>query len=322
MSPGIGDHENAERRVNACCWLIGELRQKAREIQCEPAIEPLRTASQAPKSCEVSASRGCAAKVSWSQTGELNTPSPCSRDAETSQLWELGLRSQWLDRRLTLNLTGFLTKFANYQQQAFDPALSAFSWSPMPVTSIRTGVEFEFAYAPSERASISGGVTYLDAGYDYSTGPCYAGQTPALGCVGGRQDLRNGSFINAPDLRFTLLARYTHPLSAASEIYGQINFRWQDDVQFAYDQNPRFMQPAYGITDLTLGVDVCGGRYEASAFLKNAFDQQYVSNVVAQGAAGGGAIVNAVPRISVDSSVSSWRQDSERAAVRTAKAPE
>ncbi|HZF16173.1 MAG TPA: TonB-dependent receptor [Steroidobacteraceae bacterium] len=216
-------------------------------------------------------------------------------DAETSQLWELGLRSQWLDRRLTLNLTGFLTKFANYQQQAFDPALGIFVVTN--AGDIHTnGVEFEFAYAPSERLSISGGVTYLDAGYDYSTGPCYAGQTPALGCVGGRQDLRNGSFINAPDLRFTLLARYTHPLSAASEIYGQINFRWQDDVQFAYDQNPRFMQPAYGITDLTLGVTFAGGRYEASAFLKNAFDQQYVSNVVAQGAAGGGAIVNAVPR--------------------------
>jgi len=52
------------------------------------------------------------------------------------------------------------------------------------------------------------------------------------------RNLRNGSFINAPDLRFTLLARYTHPLSAASEIYGQTQLPLQDDVQFAYDQNP------------------------------------------------------------------------------------
>ncbi len=215
--------------------------------------------------------------------------------AETSQLWEIGLRSQWLGNRLMLNLTGFLTRFQNYQQQAFDAALGIFVVTN--AGDIHTdGVEFELAYAPSERLSISGGVTYLDAGYDYSTGPCYSGQTPALGCTGGRQDLRRGSFVNAPDLRYTILARYTQPLSAASQVYGQINFRWQDDVQFAYDQDPRFNQRAYGVADLTLGMSFAGGRYEASAFVKNAFDQQYVSNVIGQGPAGGGAIVNAIPR--------------------------
>ncbi len=216
-------------------------------------------------------------------------------DAETSQLWEIGLRSQWLDKRLTLNLTGFLTKFENYQQQAFDAALGIFVVTN--AGDVHTnGVELELAYAPSKRLSISGGVTYLDAGYDFNTGPCYAGQTPALGCVGGRQDLRRGSFVNAPDLRYTILARYTQPLSAASQVYGQINFRWQDDVQFAYDQDPRFNQQAYGIADFKLGASIAGGRYDVSAFVKNVFDQQYVSNVVGQGPAGGGAIVNAIPR--------------------------
>jgi iron complex outermembrane receptor protein len=216
-------------------------------------------------------------------------------DAETSQLWEIGLRSRWLSNRLTLNLTGFLTKFENYQQQAFDAGLGIFVVTN--AGAIHTnGIELEFAYVPSKRLSISGGVTYLDAGYDYSTGPCYAGQTAALGCVGGRQDLRRGSFVNAPDLRYTILARYTQPLSAASQVYGQINFRWQDDVQFAYDQDPRFNQRAYGIADFKVGASIADGRYDVSAFVKNAFDQQYVSNVVGQGPAGGGAIVNAIPR--------------------------
>ena len=57
--------------------------------------------------------------------------------AETSQLWELGLRSQWLGNRLTLNLTGFLTKFENYQQQASIPC-SPFLSSPMPAMSTPT----------------------------------------------------------------------------------------------------------------------------------------------------------------------------------------
>jgi iron complex outermembrane receptor protein len=215
--------------------------------------------------------------------------------AETSQLWELGLRSQWLGNHLTLNLTGFLTKFEDYQQQAFDPALAIFVVTN--AGDVHTnGIELEITYAPSERLSISGGVTYLDAGYDFDTGPCYAGQTAALGCIGGRQDLRGGAFVNAPDLRCTILARYTQPVSAASQVYGQMNFRWQDDVQFAYDQDPRFIQPAYGIADFKLGATFAGGRYDVSVIVKNAFDKQYVSNVIAQGAAGGGAIANAIPR--------------------------
>lgn len=216
-------------------------------------------------------------------------------DPETSQLWEIGLRSQWLQHRLTLNLTGFRTKFEDYQQQAFDRTSNIFVVTN--AGDVHTnGVELELAYAPSARLSIAGGLTYLDAGYDFDTGPCYSGQTAALGCVGGRQDLRSGAFVNAPDLRYTLLARYTQPLAGASQLYVQVNYRWQDDVQFAYDQDPRFIQRAYGIADFKLGASFADGRYEASAFVRNAFDQQYVANVIAQGAAGGGAIANAIPR--------------------------
>jgi len=214
--------------------------------------------------------------------------------AESSRLWEIGLRSQGFEKRLTLNLTGFLTKFGNYQQQAFDPALGIFVITN--AGDVHTnGVELELAYAPSQRLSVSGGVTYLDAGYDFK-GPCYMGQTAALGCLGGQQNLSNGMFVNAPQFRYTILTRYTQPVSSTFAVYGQVNFRWQSEVQFSYDQDPRFIQPAYGIADFKLGTLLAGGRYEASVFVKNAFDTHYVSNVIAQGAAGGGAIVNAIPR--------------------------
>jgi iron complex outermembrane receptor protein len=215
-------------------------------------------------------------------------------EAETSRLWELGVRSQWLDKRLTLNLTGFLTRFKNYQQQALDPALGI-----LVITNAgdvhTNGAEIELAYMPNERLSVSGGITYLDAGYDFR-GPCYQGQTAALGCKGGAQDLSRGAFVNAPDLRYTVLARYVQPLTRPSALYGQVSFRWQSEVQFSYDQDPRFVQHSYGIADVKLGLSFGGGRYDLAAFVKNAFDKRYVANVIAQGSAGGGAIVNAIPR--------------------------
>ena len=113
------------------------------------------------------------------------------------------------------------------------------------------GVELELAYAPSQRLSVSGGVTYLNAGYEFK-GPCYMGQTAALGCSGGQQNLSNGTFVNAPEFRYTILTRYTQPVSSTFAVYAQVNFRWQSEVQFSYDQDPRFIQPAYGIADFKL----------------------------------------------------------------------
>lgn len=216
-------------------------------------------------------------------------------DAETSRLWEVGLRTQFFDRKLTLNLTGFWTKFKNYQQQAFDPGLGIFLVTN--AGDVHTnGVELEVTANPTSNFTFSGGVTYLDAGYDFNTGPCYPGQTAALGCVSGRQDLRLGNFVNAPKWRYTLLARYTQPISDSADIFGQVNYRWQDDVQFAYNQDPRFIQPSYGIADFKIGANFDNERFSISAFVKNAFDKQYVANINGQSGSGGGAITQSIPR--------------------------
>lgn len=216
-------------------------------------------------------------------------------DPETSTLYEVGLRSQWFDRKLTLNLTGFQTKFEGYQQQAFDAALGIFV-----VTNAgdvhSDGVELEFAAVPLPGLTLSGGVTWLDAGYDFKTGPCYPGQTAALGCVGGQQDLTLGEFVNAPEWRYTLLARYERPVGSAATVYGQVNSRWQDEVQFAYNQDPRFKQPSYGIVDLKVGASLSDERYEVAFFVKNLTDEQYVSNVFGMSGSGGGAITNILAR--------------------------
>lgn len=216
-------------------------------------------------------------------------------DAETSRLWEIGFRSQFFDRKLTLNVTGFWTKFENYQQQAFDPELGIFLVTN--AGDVHTnGVEVEVSANPFEGLTLSGGVTYLDAGYDFNTGPCFPGQTVAQGCTGGRQDLRLGQFVNAPKWRYTFLGRYTQPVSDTASVFGQVNYRWQDDVQFAYNQDPRFIQPSYGIADFKVGANFGDGRFEVAAFVRNAFDKQYVANVNGQSGAGGGAVTQTIPR--------------------------
>lgn len=214
--------------------------------------------------------------------------------AESSRLREVGVRSQSFAKRLTLNLTGFMTEFRNYQQQAFDSTLGTFVITN--AGNVHTnGVELELSWSAAERLTIATGATFLDAGYDFN-GPCYLGQTPALGCRSGQQDLRKGVFVNAPKLRYTMLGRYTLPFSVRSAVYGQANFRWQSAVQFAYDQDPRFVQRAYGIANFKAGALLAAGHYDVSIFVNNMFNTHYVSNVIAQGAAGGGAVVNAIPR--------------------------
>ena len=226
--------------------------------------------------------------------------------AENSRLWELGLRSQLFDKRLTLNLTGFLTQFENYQQQAFDPVLGIFVITN--AGNVHTnGVELEFVWAPSPQLSISGGLTYLDAGYDFN-GPCYRAGPLRLAATAVSRICARARLSTLRTCATPALARYTLPLSAASALYGQVDFHWQSEVQFAYDQIPLFIQHAYGIADFKLGGSFARGRYEASVFVNDAFDQHYGLNVIGQGAAGG---ARSSTQLRGTSQVS-WRQFSVR----------
>jgi iron complex outermembrane receptor protein len=221
--------------------------------------------------------------------------------AETSALWEAGLKTQFLNRRLLVNFTGFRTRFNNYQGQVYNPTAGLVVLTSVGGLKI-DGFEVEAQARPVRGLSISGGVTYLQAQYyNAPNGPCYPNQTVALGCAPNAQGVNvqslNGKpFINAPKWRYTISGRYELP-DAPVRPFVQGDWRWQSETLFDLAQNPLQRQTSYGVFDASVGATLEDGRFDISLFAKNLFDKQYVANITAVGAAGGAnAYAQQLPR--------------------------
>jgi len=83
-------------------------------------------------------------------------------ESEESEGYEVGLRSQFLDRALTLNLTAYSYEYTDQQVQIFDPAVFAFATFNAGEVETK-GVELDFFWlTEAPGLSFSGSWAYLD----------------------------------------------------------------------------------------------------------------------------------------------------------------
>ncbi len=224
--------------------------------------------------------------------------------AEESNAYEFGLKSTFAGGDVVVNLAVFQTDFNNFQEQAVvllnEPGNVLNAETRLTnVGSVRTrGVEVETLIRPSDDWFIQGGISYTDASIrDFENAGCYFGQTAAEGCVpvtlddGGTpadpsddivqnlQDLSGGELPNSPDWRITGLVRKSFPLGGSINPFLQVSGRWQSKVNYSLNGDPRATQGSYAIVNLAIGVESDDGRFNASIFANNIFDQFYATNI-------------------------------------------
>lgn len=197
---------------------------------------------------------------------------------ETSTDWELGVRSQFFDRRATFNVTLFDSKFKNFQAQAVDILPDGTqNFRLTNVGRVRTkGIEVETAFRPANNLSISASGTYLDAVYTSFVGaPCYALQTAAQGCIGtpARQDLSGTRAAQAPKWKLTANYEYWHTLGDSGLDAVTSGAATYQSSQ--YSRDPLAVVPKYTIFNLQLGVRDHGRKWAVTGFVNNLFDKQY-----------------------------------------------
>ncbi|MCW2393775.1 MULTISPECIES: TonB-dependent receptor [unclassified Sphingobium] len=200
---------------------------------------------------------------------------------ELSDAFEVGAKVQTLDRKLSLNAALFYTKYRGYQSQARLPGDISFYLLNAGTVSTR-GIEVEATVKPTRLLDISLGGTWADARIDeFPIGPCYVGQTAALGCVGGSQNLSGGALPNAPDFRGTFYVRQTVPFGDSMPFDGfiQSNVVYQTKVQYSLDQDPKTIQDGYAVVNAALGLESKDGAYSVSVFVKNLFDKNFTGNL-------------------------------------------
>lgn len=221
---------------------------------------------------------------------------------ERSRSYEIGIRSTWLDKKLTLNVSAFHQTFTGYifpvapfyilnnpTGAASVPNTNAnvvlgISTIAAPVPAKVQGIEAEIAFHPSSNFNLSVTLAYAKATMNNAVLPCLPpgvapgtvptaaqinptanGTTQVYTCTVSQSASKSAPFTAS------IQGEYNHPLSDSLNgfvrtlvsIYGNST----NDAANPYDD-----VPAYALVNLYAGVRAEDGAWEVSAYARNLFN--------------------------------------------------
>lgn len=230
-------------------------------------------------------------------TSSLNAATAAQQPvpSESARNWELGLKGNFFDNRLTVNVAAFDTKFKNYQQNSggYLPGTTTYVTRLNSIGGVQTrGVELDVAALLTPNFIVNADIAYTKATVsDWPNAPCYnvAGSPNGgfnLSCIrnnpvyGGQntQDVSGGVMPNAPKWKLGLSGRYDFVLpDAPFNVFVSGNLRRRTEVLTNINQDPSLAAPAVTIVNGGLGFKDKAGRYQLGLYINNLFDRHYAN---------------------------------------------
>jgi len=189
---------------------------------------------------------------------------PAQFEEETVDAFEAGVKSQWADNQLRLNLSLFYQDFSDFQLNTFN-GLAFFVTSVDEVTS--KGFELEALYLPQaiEGLTLQGSVAYNDAHY---------GEFPPTGTAD--VDALSGKQLSlAPAWYATTSVDYETPVSSALNALFHVDGRWVSEYNTGSDLDRPKQQEGFFLFNARVGLETNDGRWSLEAWAQNLFDQEY-----------------------------------------------
>lgn len=203
---------------------------------------------------------------------------------ETSDSYELGLKSTAWNNRLVANLAVFHTDYDNYQANFFDTVANQVVTRLINAGSVKTqGVELDYSLQATRQLKLSGAVAYTKARVDSFQCPPGAAAT----C-----DIDGSPLPFTPDWKSYVRADYSIPLDNGLDVELSSDYSWQDKVQYSLDQNPGTTQSAYGIWNASVALANYNDGWRVALLAKNLTDKSYSTML----ASGGNHIYRMAPR--------------------------
>ena len=188
---------------------------------------------------------------------------------ETVQNYELGIRSQWFDRALTLNATLYRVDVKGFQDRGFDGVTSVIR----NAGDLRhEGFEAELVWRLVEGLSVSSGVQYLDSDFtDYRGAPGLPGR-------GGTQDLTGKSATFTPKWQGNAAIDFEGELTSSGwryKLHTDVAFQSDSNVGLINDNNPQTIQEGYALLGAQASLILPGDRVTLSVFGQNITGKDY-----------------------------------------------
>ena len=243
-------------------------------------------------------SRGYKAPAIGTNRGTATVVQP-----ETVMNYEVGIKSQWFDHAVTLNINAFLEKFTNFQTQTqvigTDGVVRNILANAQGLKS--PGVEVEARWRVLSKLSLSSSMAYTPTKYTSFLTTCYALQ-PLLSAPGNGCYLQPGtttrvyqasgqSAIYAPKVTLTAGIDYEKNISGDQAIFFNATYSHRSSA-YSVAGDPNTIIPGYGLFNGTLGVGPQDGRWRIGLYWRNLFDEKFVSRIRAPSFAGTGTYTN------------------------------
>ena len=224
-------------------------------------------------------------------------------DKETLWNYEIGLRSEWLERRLRLNISAFYLEWNDLQLETFFFTVPGDATSNIQRTinvdeADAKGFEVELAASPVERFLVTAGLGYTDSEIQSDDYARLSGNLTV--------SLKDHPLPRSPEWTWNMAASYSWPMGnnemyiRGEWIYRDSQFSTIEDVTYrqtsgvAVPRNPLlpatgdnvvgvipdrsdgfpFRSPDYHLVNLRAGA-IISDTWELNVYVNNVFDEEY-----------------------------------------------
>ncbi len=226
--------------------------------------------------------------------------------------WEAGLKTQFLDRQVTLNLAAFRTGISDFQALVSNGQLGVLRGYLANAEKVRSqGLEWDFSIRPSERFNAYVNGAYTDATYrKFVDAPCppelSGGTTVGAGQTASASGTPGGLSPASCDISGQVLpgvSKWSLSYGAEAKVPAKL-FAQEGEAYLGFDGNARTRfssnpSPSaytwidgYALTNFRLGFRA-KGRFDVFGWVRNAFDVNYFEQL-AVGSGNTGLIAGSV----------------------------
>lgn len=190
-------------------------------------------------------------------------------DPESVWNYEIGIKSQWLEDRLRLNLVGFHSDYRDLQVVQFktEGNFGVFQTSNAASASL-AGLEMEVTLKLFEGLEFFGSYAFLDATYD------------DFNDLSGR-DFTGNTLRQAPRHSF-YLALFHERAFYNGRLRFRADYRYQGK-SFREPDNSVTIQPGFDLVDASIAYESGDNNWEATLWAKNLLDKEYITHLYVLG---------------------------------------
>jgi iron complex outermembrane receptor protein len=189
--------------------------------------------------------------------------------------YEVGVKSEWFDRRLRANIAVFRADITN--QQVLRTVVTSTVSNNIIDNAGQTrtdGVDLALTAQPTSALRLEANMTFQEARFtEYNSGTT---------SFAGRSQLRS------PDFTGSYGAEYTFDLASAGELTVRGEYNYQSEVFFdaANSNLPGQFQPGFGLVNARITYTPANADWEVALWARNLNDEEYIRNVAVSGVTG------------------------------------